>query len=52
MQACKFCGRGLKSPKALQRGFGPVCAKKHGLLPIERLHKEEETVNVDWTPYL
>lgn len=28
---CCFCGLELTDPESVQRGYGPVCAKKHGL---------------------
>ena len=29
--ACRVCGRGLKNPKWVELGIGPVCARKHGV---------------------
>lgn len=28
---CKRCGRRLTNPKSIERGYGPVCAKKLGI---------------------
>lgn len=30
-QRCKFCKRQMTDPLSIRVGFGPTCAKKHGL---------------------
>jgi len=29
--SCTFCGRTLEDPESVERGYGPVCAKRHNL---------------------
>lgn len=39
---CKICGRNLKNPKAIAKGMGAVCEKKHIAKKIEKDWKEIE----------
>ena len=40
MDACKRCGRKLKTPKSIEVGFGPVCKKKHDEAEAEFLKRQ------------
>lgn len=39
MNNCKRCKRPLRSEKSIQLGYGPVCAKKEGLVMTRQSRK-------------
>ena len=45
MVGCNRCGRPLKNEQSLQRGFGPVCWKKH---QAEEKRKEQENTQMSF----
>ena len=40
MDACKRCGKKLKTPRSIEVGFGPVCKRKHDEAEAEFLKKQ------------
>lgn len=45
---CKVCKRVLKDPKSIERGMGPVCARKNGIDQAgDEQMKNDMTLNLD-----
>lgn len=40
MDACKRCGRKLKTQKSIEDGYGPVCKRKHEEAEAEFLKRQ------------
>lgn len=42
---CKYCGKPLKDPNSVIRGFGDVCFEKHRQKRIRQIVKERNVTN-------
>lgn len=40
MEACKRCGRKLKTPKSIEVGYGATCKQKHDVEEAEFLKRQ------------